>query len=148
MRNFILLMLSPLLLFSISCQNIVSDDELEPETFSKAAGNVDGEYVLIKDAGLILDDGIKLLFSDVLSDSRCPSSAVCIWMGQVEIAFTMENDGVINNLVLGLGDNIRNVAEWGSYKLELLEVNPYPDGNRQNFDDYSVKIRLSILNEN
>ena len=66
-----------------------------------------------------------LAFVDIVSDSRCPKGAQCVWAGEVTIAM---------KLVTPLGNKSFELSEHAStqsalsYRVELLEYGPCPGG--------------------
>jgi hypothetical protein len=84
-----------------------------------------GQQVAIRDADL------RLRFTDVLEDSRCPTEVECFWTGQARIAVqaepvqgttptTMEFN---TNPAPGQGKLTNDV---GGYTVELRSLDPYP----------------------
>jgi hypothetical protein len=71
-------------------------------------------------------EGPYLGFRRVVSDSRCPLDAVCVWMGdavvQVEFGLTLSNwtSGELHT------DPARPPLEVGDYRVRLTELQPYP----------------------
>ena len=39
---------------------------------------------------IVLADGTRVRFAGVVSDSRCPMDAMCLWMGEAVLAFEIE----------------------------------------------------------
>ena len=80
----------------------------------------------INQTAIIMPDNMSIRFLDVLEDSRCPTSVVCVWAGQVTISLNITELGPgfpsILNLTLGLNSS----ANVDSHIVELLKVEPYP----------------------
>lgn len=69
---------------------------------------------------------LRLMFTGVTEDSRCPSDVVCVWAG---------NAAVEIDVSLGMGPSVRYVlnttvdprsADVGGYRITLLDLRPYP----------------------
>lgn len=68
-------------------------------------------------------------FLEVSGDSRCPADAVCVQGGdaivkvRVSVGFTSEYE-------LHTGDTSRATATHGSFRISLLNLQPYPFSSR------------------
>ena len=92
---------------------------------------LDQEFVLHGGQGATIRDAdLRLRFTDVLEDSRCPTEVECFWTGQARIAVEAE-----------LGPSARTKLEFntnpapgqgrltndaGDYTVELRSLDPYP----------------------
>ena len=83
-----------------------------------------GQEVTIRGADL------RLRFTDVLEDSRCPTEVECFWTGQARIAVdAVHGQGVPTpvefntNPAPGQG---KLTNEVGNYTVELKSLDPYP----------------------
>jgi hypothetical protein len=71
-------------------------------------------------------DHLTIVFSRVLEDSRCPANALCVWAGNARIelrlaSVTQAPASVQLNTFLP-----PNAAAYGSYRISLLALQPYP----------------------
>lgn len=78
----------------------------------------------------ISDENLRLRFTDVMEDSRCPTEVECFWTGQARIAVAVEPAGraattVDFNTNPAPGQNIATVEADG-YTVELKSLAPYP----------------------
>src|SRR6185295_14506969 len=73
--------------------------------------------------------GVKLRFESVTGDSRCPGDAVCITGGDAIVKVTGSGDGGTLSLELHTGDSSRASVTYGSVKVTLVELQPYPFGS-------------------
>ncbi len=96
--------------------------------------------------GLIGGEKLRLRFTDVLEDSRCPTQVECFWTGQARIALSVQPDGsgstrVEFNTNPAPGQTVK-VAEVGQYRIELQSLDPYPQtpDNPIAFEDYRAAI--------
>jgi len=72
-----------------------------------------------------LDCEVSVSFTKVISDSRCPSDAMCFWMGMAVVELSVETKGESPVILLAtVGENNRIIV--GGYLFSLGAVNPYP----------------------
>lgn len=76
-------------------------------------------------------DGARLTveFTDVSGDSRCPADAVCIQGGDA-IVHLRVSTGVTEMYELHTGDASRATATHRSFRLSLVDLQPYPFSSR------------------
>src|SRR6476620_783868 len=78
----------------------------------------------------ISGENLRLRFTDVLEDSRCPTEVECFWTGQARIAVAVEPAGRAAttadfNTNPAPGQNVQTV-EVDGYTIELKSLDPYP----------------------
>lgn len=78
----------------------------------------------------ITGENLRLRFTDVLEDSRCPTEVECFWTGQARIAVAVAPAGraattVDFNTNPAPGQNVQSVDVDG-YTVELKSLEPYP----------------------
>ena len=76
------------------------------------------------------DEKLRIRFTDVLEDSRCPTQVNCFWTGQARIAVSVQPDGaepttVEFNTNPAPGQTVEE-ATVGRYRIELQALDPYP----------------------
>lgn len=101
------------------------------------------EAVLAPGGYLQLPDGTRLTFTDVASDSRCPKDVVCIWAGNVALAFGLETaDGGTSDFeVTYEGQPATETVE--GYAVTVMDVQPYPVSTQPiEPEDYRVTVRI------
>lgn len=89
-------------------------------------------------------------FTDVISDSRCPSDVDCFWPGQAEVELVLEKEGSIGEpviIMLQPGRNPMGEHELFEcacgYRIYFLALEPYPSSGKTIPDeDYIVQIVL------
>lgn len=92
---------------------------------------------------LLKDKDLRLTFSEVLEDSRCPLYSNCIWEGQVRIKIEVENFGEKAALEFTRRgkENEPLVQKVKGFQVKLLMVVPYPEaGKTVKQESYSVKL--------
>ena len=87
------------------------------ETFTLARGesaSVDGE-------------DLRVTFTDVKADSRCPKNVVCVWAGDAAIAVTAASGAESRDLELHTNPQFAKSAEAFGHIVELVELAPVPE---------------------
>jgi len=76
-------------------------------------------------------DGVRLTvqFTGVTGDSRCPADAVCIQGGDA-IVHVRVSTGVTGEYELHTGDSARGAATHGSFRISLVNLQPFPFSGR------------------
>jgi hypothetical protein len=76
---------------------------------------------------------------DSLRDYRCPRDVICIWGGDVDIYFHIQQNLTEIDTLAGLYR--KNPLQTGDYSWKILEVNPWLKINQDtNQSDYRVKL--------
>jgi hypothetical protein len=90
--------------------------------------------------------GITLRLDEVTGDSRCPGDAVCITGGDAIVKVTASGDGNALTLDLHTGDASRASVTYGSVKVSLVELQPYPFGSLPPIKpgDYRATLVVSV----
>ena len=133
MKHLVIILL---LLLIISCNN----ENPDPDKF-------DGDISLaIHQSQFYPDADLTIGFCSVLSDSRCPSNAICVWEGNGEVDLWIQptNLDTINftlNIFLE-----PNAIELLDDKIELRELNPYPEDEPYPIDETNYSVLLFIEN--
>ena len=89
---------------------------------------------------------LKLTFSEVVEDSRCPLYSDCIWEGQVRIKIAVTAPGKQTTLefIRRGRENGPLVQPFNGWQLSVLSVNPYPEaGKNIKPRDYTVKMLIN-----
>jgi hypothetical protein len=95
---------------------------------------------------LVPSEKLRLRFTDVLEDSRCPTRVECFWTGQARIAIEVQPDGsapttVGFNTNPAPGQTVKS-ATVGAYSIELQSLDPYPQTPEDPiaFEDYRATV--------
>jgi hypothetical protein len=123
MRNILLSALA--LAVTASSAPAASQDSARHPPVTIALGRA-FELSLGQKARLATADHLTIVFSRVLEDSRCPANALCVWAGNARIelrlaSVTQAPASVQLNTFLP-----PNAAAYGSYRISLLALQPYP----------------------
>lgn len=93
-----------------------------------------------------VDSLLRVGFTRVLSDSRCPSLVICIWEGDAAV-------GLATGIGMGPSypDTLHTTLDpramdFGGYYITLLELAPYPAASGPIPDDvYSIHLRIERM---
>ena len=81
---------------------------------------------------------------DSLNDYRCPANLICIWSGDVDLYFNInQNFKHIDTLIYFYTRN-RNPFQIGDYTWRVLEINPLGKSNEL-IDPKDYKIKMILL---
>ena len=100
--------------------------------------------LFIGQAAVIASEDLKVKFIDVISDSRCPRGAICVWEGEASCLIEITNEGYIFRKVLtqpGLSGPAK--TSLIGYKI-AFDLHPYPEtGRTTNKQDYHLGLVIS-----
>jgi hypothetical protein len=77
----------------------------------------------------IEDTAVRVEFVRVSGDSRCPADAICIQGGDALVQVRVSNGGAAE-YDLHTGDLSRAAVTHGGYRIELVQLQPYPFSSR------------------
>jgi len=115
----------------------LAEGEFELKLHESASGNLNGNKV-------------KLSFDAVVSDSRCPANAMCVWQGAATatFSFTKKNNTHRFNLsTLTMEPHYRKDTVIEGYKIEFIHLLPYPGTFTPPAPDSEIKAQLKITKE-
>lgn len=94
------------------------------------------------DSAWVRNENITIVFSRLVSDSRCPQGVVCIWSGEAigELQFTKGNASFRFT-----ASTIGGSLAMDDYTVNLIDVLPYPDIKKPQPSKYSAKIIIQKL---
>jgi hypothetical protein len=135
-RMILLLLLCTCILLPLGCANNTSVNQVKlGEEFSLAIG----QTVTIQ------DENLKVKFSEVIEDSRCPGGVQCIWAGRVSCLIEFIQNGTTNKTVLtqlGLTEGYATET-YEVYQLRF-RIEPYPQsGKKISNSDYRLLLTIS-----
>jgi len=104
------------------------------ESFSLAAGQ----------SAAISGENLSIRFVELISDSRCPQGAVCIWEGEASSIVDITYSGEVNRkMLVQPGITSFTDTNFGVYTISF-QVNPYPEvGKDIKTQDYRLKLIIS-----
>jgi len=100
--------------------------------------------------GNIAGDDLKLCFDAVVSDSRCPANAVCIWQGAATASFSFTKNGKthrFNLSTINMQPNYTKDTVIAEYKIEFINLFPYPGTVVDPIPDSQRKAELKITKQ-
>ncbi len=91
-------------------------------------------------------DGISLELTRMVEDSRCPKNVTCVWQGAATVALTVLVGDLPTELTLATAPAEAASKRVGVYKVELLDLMPYPDATvRRASMDYAATLRVTLM---
>lgn len=93
-----------------------------------------------------VDGMLRLSFSDVLEDSRCPVDVTCVWAGNAKVQVGIGlGTGPTHPLELNSTLEPRAV-DWNAVRVTLLAVTPEPVSTESSpLEAYAVRLRLEAV---
>ncbi len=93
-------------------------------------------------------EGKSLKFKKVISDSRCPKGAACIWAGEAKVLVEIfENGKLLEERVISLGESQKLPSDLlgeNIFNISALRLSPYPKiSGKIAASDYSLHIEVS-----
>ena len=105
------------------------------------------DSVRIRVTQTVIVEGVKVRFSAVESDSRCPMDVVCVWEGDAVANFVVEQNCNCDTPSFELKLHTTLEPKSGTahgFKVELLQLQPYPRASSPTKRDaYYAWIRLT-----
>lgn len=86
--------------------------------------------------------GIRLECDSLVGDSRCPTGATCVWEGNAELSFILEQDGdQLYEFNLNTNPGFRTDTSINDLRYKLIDLLPYPELDMdRNLDDYIIQL--------
>ena len=100
--------------------------------------------------GGIQGDRVKLGFVAVVSDSRCPANAMCIWQGAATATFSFTKNGDshrFNLSTIKMEPNYTKDTVIAGYKIEFIHLLPYPGTFTPPAPDSEIKAELKLTKQ-
>lgn len=88
---------------------------------------------------------VLVKFTRVVADSRCPRNVQCVWAGEVAVLLTFSG-AATGELTLKLPGSEATPATGnaGPYRIEVLDVTPYPVAGRPREEPNRVKLAVTL----
>lgn len=92
-------------------------------------------------------EGTKILFAEVISDSRCPTGVNCVWPGEAKILLKMNNAETTVEKIIVIGaktdSNGELICKNNNKSVFVHDLKPYPkNGEKINRRDYYLEIMI------
>jgi hypothetical protein len=114
----------------------------EPAAIEAAPGE---EFTLgVGQSAVITGEDLSITFVEVISDTRCPKDAICIWMGEVSCLIEVtQNGGTQSKVLTQPGLSAPVTTDYGRYDI-LFNVLPYPEAGKEiKADDYRLELTVT-----
>ena len=141
MKTFLIFLLIATLSLGSSCsksgENRLTEGPIELKLHESAEGSIKGERV-------------KLIFDAVVSDSRCPANAICIWQGAATASFSFVKKGNshrFNLSTITMEPNYTKDTVIAGYKIEFINLLPYPGTFTPPAPESQIKAELKITKQ-
>lgn len=95
-------------------------------------------------------DNLKFSFDSLVSDSRCPANAMCVWQGTAVAKFSFSKNGLTHNFnlsTLNMPPTYQKDTTIAGYKIEFMNLSPYPGTYTPPIPDKQVKAEISITKD-
>jgi hypothetical protein len=100
-----------------------------------------GQSVMLNDAL------VTITFTEVSEDSRCPTKVNCVWTGRATVNLRVQANGEpAQNIMLSTihSPEKTNVAEAGGYRIEMTDVQPYPETPDNPISPERYRVTLTV----
>ena len=100
--------------------------------------------------GIVAGDDLKLCFDAVVSDSRCPANAVCIWQGAATATFSFTKNSKTHHFNLStikMQPSYTKDTVIAGYKIEFINLAPYPGTVADPIPDSQRKAEVNIIKQ-
>jgi len=123
------------LIFFLCCKNDLSQGQLQ---LDKSIELKYGE--ILKNT----DYQISIVLDSVLTDSRCPNGAECIWAGNAEVRLIYSGINRKVSFLLNTLPSFRTDSLIDGYRIKLVKLTPYPElGVDIKQADYKAAIEIT-----
>ena len=123
MKQLIFALLCFALFANFQCEKVDNDQIFklgEPFTYQF------GDFYVENNGG-----PLSIQFNNVVSDSRCPTSVICVWEGEVSVEMKYFANNAVQTDTLSLGglnaDPTMDSSLFQGYTIKLTKVDPYPE---------------------
>ena len=141
MKTFLIILSFAAISLGISCSKSgdkrLTEGTIELTLHESAEGGIKG-------------DRVKLGFDAVVSDSRCPANAMCIWQGAATATFSFTKNGDshrFNLSTIKMEPHYTKDTVIAGYKIEFIHLLPYPGTFTPPAPDSQIKAELKITKQ-
>ncbi|MGH7806352.1 MAG: hypothetical protein ACREQJ_18530 [Candidatus Binatia bacterium] len=86
-----------------------------------------GERFALPFSGSAAVEDLRISFSAVTADSRCPKRVVCVWAGDAAVVLEVRTGAETRTVELHTSAPQPSAAEAFGYRIELVALDPYPE---------------------
>jgi hypothetical protein len=129
-------------LFTSTLLSLIIAGAVSPPACDGGA-SVNKEFKLRFGGDAAVGDGLKVKFSALVEDSRCPKGVDCIWEGNAKIKVELSGAGK-ESATFELNTNVEPKSASGAgYEISLLKLDPYPNADaRPKEKDYVATLSV------
>jgi hypothetical protein len=132
MRRFLVCLLLVLL---CTCAHLQSTTKIEPNQ------KFDLKF---HDTAFFQTEALAIRFSSVIQDSRCPKGVQCITAGNATIELMVRKSNQKETAIQLNTDSGPNEVVYDTYKIRLVELNPYPvSGEQRDLSHYIATLLIT-----
>lgn len=100
--------------------------------------------VKINNEAAVPDTNLRIAFTELVEDARCPEDTTCVWAGNAKIKVRVSDNGRSEVLELDTNPRSTEPVKFASYTLKLTKLTPVPRTNiRINRNGYEATIEIS-----
>jgi len=114
------------LLALVSCLVLASCGGGDSDSSSAPSSVELGQEYLVGFGETIRFDSLSLEFTTLAEESRCPSTANCVWEGNARILITASRGSKTSVLELNTSRRFQTSAVFETHLIELRKLEPYP----------------------
>jgi hypothetical protein len=107
------------------------NDGYLPDTETSITANLGQAFdIKVGQEATISSQQLLLKFLSVSEDSRCPQGANCVWEGNGKVNIKLTAQGHTSvTIELNTAKSLPSEAAYQSYKISLLDLQPYPSSS-------------------
>lgn len=156
MPRFVILLLAIVCFAGSGCRDFTVDTEKDNEDLPGfrqfTVSGSDPFEISVGDTAFIEGTDLSIYFSHLLSDSRCPANVQCIQAGEAQIFMELYSGDQSSLQVVALIPGMvptphlgNDVVQFQDYRLQLLQLSPYPVNGDENYDESDYTALVSFL---
>lgn len=144
-KNIFSLLLSTLIIISCMGEAELNSPDLENLILD---GEKDSLIANLNyDQEITIGGELKIKFEDVVSDSRCPIDAICVWAGNGEVKLILSTSNKTEYKTINTYLEPREII-FQEYKIKLKTLNPAPRTDREiKKEDYNIDLIILLANQ-
>jgi len=97
------------------------------DAIKEASASPVSAQLKLGEASYIITPSITISLDSVLSDSRCPENANCVWAGNAEVRFIFSDNASEEKFTLKTNPGLKTETVIHGYRIQLVKLTPYPN---------------------
>jgi hypothetical protein len=96
----------------------------------------------------IASEGLKIRFIEVISDSRCPQGATCVWAGEAScLTEISDSEATYRKVLTQSGLSGPSQTDFKNYGI-TFDLKPYPQvGKEVKSEDYRLQLEINKVSK-